>query len=109
MKLHLVVATVFLLFTTPLALAAESGQPGARGAALAAGTDSAAADTPAVNINAAGLMALMSLKGVGERKAEAIIAFRREHGPFMSAEQLEAVPGIGPAILQANRDRIVFR
>ncbi|MCC2636503.1 MAG: competence protein ComEA [Moraxellaceae bacterium] len=62
-----------------------------------------------VNVNTANLTALTALKGVGEKKAQAIIAYRREHGPFNSLEQFEEVPGIGPALIENNRGRIIFR
>lgn len=62
-----------------------------------------------VNVNVAPMELLVTLKGIGEKKARAIIAFRREHGPFNSLEQFEEVPGIGPALIEQNRSRIVFR
>lgn len=65
------------------------------------------ADTP-VNVNTAGPAALVTLKGVGEKKARAIMNFRKSHGPFRSLDDFEAVPGIGPALIERNRDRIVF-
>lgn len=65
------------------------------------------ADTP-VNVNTAGLAALVTLKGVGEKKARAILNFRKSHGPFRTLDDFEAVPGIGPALIEHNRDRIIF-
>lgn len=41
--------------------------------------------------------------GVGLKKAEAIIRFREENGPFMAIDDLLNVPGIGPATLEKNR------
>lgn len=43
------------------------------------------------------------LNGVGMKKAEAIVAFRDEFGPFTAVEDLMSVPGIGPATLEKNR------
>ena len=60
----------------------------------------------AVNINTADKAALMSIKGVGEKRAEAIIAWREQHGPFKSVDELAGVSGIGPAIIEANRDNL---
>lgn len=65
-------------------------------------------ETEPVNVNVAGLAALVTLKGVGEKKAHAIMAFRKAHGPFRSLADFEAVPGIGPALIERNRARIVF-
>ena len=60
----------------------------------------------AVNINTAGKAELMSVRGIGEKRAEAIIAYRDKNGPFKSVEDLESVQGIGPAILKDNRDSL---
>jgi competence protein ComEA len=57
-----------------------------------------------VNINSADKATLMAVKGVGERRAEAIIAWREKNGPFKSVDQLMEVEGIGQATLDANKD-----
>lgn len=44
------------------------------------------------------------IKGVGPKKAEAIVAYREQHGPFKSVDELEKVPGIGAKTVEANRD-----
>lgn len=59
-----------------------------------------------VNINSADVETLTQLKGVGEKKAADIVAWREANGTFTSVEQLLEVRGIGPAILESNRDRI---
>ncbi len=46
------------------------------------------------------------LNGVGLSKAEAIVAYREEHGPFSSADDLAQVKGIGEKIVDKNRDVI---
>ncbi|VVP59456.1 hypothetical protein PS903_05951 [Pseudomonas fluorescens] len=46
------------------------------------------------------------LIGVGEAKAQAIVAYRDSNGPFASADELLEVKGIGKAILDKNRDRL---
>jgi len=50
---------------------------------------------------AAQLAAVMS--GVGEKKAEAIVAYREAHGSFNSIEELSNVKGIGNALLERNK------
>ena len=50
-----------------------------------------------------------SLSGVGLSKAQAIVRYREQYGPFASLEELTEVKGIGPAILERNRDRLVLR
>ncbi len=69
-------------------------------------------ETPAdphatVNINTAGLEELETLPGIGPARAEAIAAYRSENGPFTSVDQLLDVPGIGPSLLESIRARLV--
>jgi competence protein ComEA len=59
-----------------------------------------------IDINTADAATLAALDGVGEVKAQAIIAYRNEHGPFKSLEDLANVTGIGAKIIDDNRDRI---
>jgi competence protein ComEA len=59
-----------------------------------------------VNINTADADTLMSLKGVGAKKAEAILAWRKENGKFTSIEQLMDVKGIGESIFETNKSRL---
>ena len=57
-----------------------------------------------VDINRADAQTLATeLEGVGLSKAEAIVAYRQEHGPFKSPEDLLEVKGVGPRILEQNR------
>ncbi|MEZ5453820.1 MAG: helix-hairpin-helix domain-containing protein [Thiothrix sp.] len=51
-----------------------------------------------VNINKADAATLDTLDGIGEKKAEAIVAYRSEHGEFKTLEDLMEVPGIGEGI-----------
>ncbi len=50
-----------------------------------------------VDINTATAQTLETLPGIGPSKAEAIVRFRTEHGPFHAANDLLQVPGIGQA------------
>lgn len=50
----------------------------------------------AVNLNFADKLTLESVKGIGPKKAEAIIQYRKEHGPFKTVEELDNVKGFGP-------------
>lgn len=62
-----------------------------------------------VNINEADAATLASiLKGIGEKKAQAIVDFRNDNGPFKSLEELEQVVGIGSATLEQNKTRIIL-
>ena len=44
-----------------------------------------------------------SLKGIGLSKAEAIIEYRKKHGPFKNADELTLVKGIGERTVDLNR------
>lgn len=60
-----------------------------------------------VNINTADAKTLAeALEGVGQSKAEAIVQYRKEHGPFKSVEALANVKGIGESTIKANLDRM---
>lgn len=59
-----------------------------------------------VNINSADIDQLTQLKGVGIKKAEAIIEWRKRYGGFKSVDDLVQVKGIGQVILESNRARL---
>jgi competence protein ComEA len=62
-----------------------------------------------VNLNTADAATIdRVLLNIGASKAEAIVAYRKEHGSFKSAEQLALVKGIGLKTVEKNRDRIVL-
>ncbi|MGL4207630.1 MAG: ComEA family DNA-binding protein [Aeromonadaceae bacterium] len=93
------------LFTLLLA-----AQPFVGNMALAA-EESTAGATPAptqveqvrLNINTASAEQLMELKGIGKKKAEAIISWRTEHGKFASIEQLAEVNGISDKFVTEHK------
>ena len=62
-----------------------------------------------VDVNHADLPALETLPGVGPSLAASILRYRQEHGPFQRVEDMEKVPGIGPAKLAALRDQVELR
>lgn len=57
-----------------------------------------------VNINTADAQTLATLEGIGEKRAEAIIEYRAEHGAFESVDDLIKVKGIGPKTVEKKRD-----
>jgi len=67
----------------------------------------AKAQSGKVDLNSADAPTLQrELTGVGEAKAQAIVAYRESNGAFASVDELLEVKGIGKALLDRNRDRI---
>lgn len=62
-----------------------------------------------INVNKASAEELTQLNGIGPAKAEAIIAYREEHGPFKNVEDLLQVNGIGEKTLENIRDDITIQ
>jgi competence protein ComEA len=60
-----------------------------------------------INLNEATADQLDDLPGIGPATATAIVAYRRDHGPFSSIEQLLDVRGIGPSKLEQIRSMVV--
>ncbi|MDO5014924.1 MAG: helix-hairpin-helix domain-containing protein [Clostridia bacterium] len=59
-----------------------------------------------ININKAGKEELLTIKYIGEKKAEAIIKYRKENGDFNSIDEIKEVPGIGEKIYQKIKGNI---
>lgn len=60
-----------------------------------------------VNINTADEDTLAAeLKGIGSKRAKAILAYRNEHGPFKSIDDLIKIKGISKRIVDQNREKI---
>ncbi len=78
-------------------------------AALAASivlfTAVATAETIDLNTADAATLARV-LAGVGPSKAEAIVMHRQSNGPFLTVDDLAMVKGIGPALVEQNRERL---
>lgn len=77
--------------------------------APASGNSSSPGDSASgsgVSLNSATAEELTELKGVGEVTAQAIVAYREEHGGFKDVEELLEVSGIGPAKLAQLKDQV---
>lgn len=59
-----------------------------------------------ININTATAEELDSLPGIGNTKAEAVISYRQQNGPFQAIEDILNVPGIGPTIFEQIKEYI---
>lgn len=76
--------------------------------ALALGLAGPALAEQAIDLNRASAAELAAtLHGVGMKKAEAIVAYREQHGPFKSVDELVKVKGIGLATVERNRSRMI--
>jgi competence protein ComEA len=62
--------------------------------------------TGKININSATAAELDSLSGIGPTKAQAVIDYRNQNGPFRTIDDLLNVTGIGPKTLETIRDQI---
>ena len=60
-----------------------------------------------VNINTATKEQLMTLPGIGESKAEAIIKYREKNGPFQNVQDITKIPGIKEGVYNNIKDHIV--
>ncbi|WP_444917722.1 ComEA family DNA-binding protein [Microbulbifer sp. JMSA003] len=93
--LSVVFALAFSLFLSPYINAGELESSSATEVVLS------------VNVNSASATELADkLGGIGKTRAQLIVEYREEHGPFTSIEQLLNVKGIGAATLEKNRDII---
>lgn len=63
----------------------------------------AAAGETRVSINSASAEQLMqAMNGVGLKKAQAIVSYREEFGPFKTVDDLKQVPGMGHSLVERN-------
>ena len=65
-------------------------------------------DDGKININTAEKEELMTLTGVGEAKAQSIIAYREEHGGFQSIEELMQIEGIKEGVFNKIKEDITI-
>lgn len=62
----------------------------------------------ALNINTADAQTIVGahIKGIGKKRAEAIVAYRQTHGPFKSIEDLKKIKGLSGKVIESNRERL---
>jgi competence protein ComEA len=73
---------------------------------LLAEEETAEAGSGKININTASKEVLVTLPGIGESKADSIIAYRTEHGGFSSIEEIMEIPGIKEAVFSKIKELI---
>ena len=86
-------------------MAQQGSLPSLPGAETAAGQEEGQ-EASKVNINTAGKDELMTLTGIGETRAEAILAYRQETGGFQAPEDLMQVEGIKEKTFEKLKDQI---
>jgi competence protein ComEA len=86
--------TTTLLFNANIALA----EPAAKSETVAM--------QKIVHLNKSTIDDLVTLKGIGHKKAQAILAYREQIGAFKSLQELTQIKGIGDKILKDNKERL---
>ena len=93
-----------------------AAQPFIGNMALAAEEVAATTEAPAqqqvqsskLNINTATAEQFMGLKGIGKKKAEAILSWRTEHGGFKSVEELAEATGISERFVSEHQSELTI-
>jgi competence protein ComEA len=83
-----------------------TGNPNASASMPASGSPAKVGPNDLVNINTATLEQLVSLPGIGQDRANAILSYRDQHGPFARIEDLQNVAGIGEGIFNNLKDNV---
>ena len=92
-----------------MAALGAKGTPEEFGAALEyLATRFPANELPRINVNTATAIDLESGLTLKRSQAAAIVAYRAEHGPFKSFEELKKVPGLDVGMLEAKLARLTF-
>jgi competence protein ComEA len=96
--LCLIFSTVSFLFLNPMVTSAAEVTTASKPDAV-----------KLININTASAPELTSIKGIGEKTAEAIIAYRQKNGSFKAIEDIKNVKGIGDKKFEAIKGNICVK
>lgn len=69
-------------------------------------TSTGGQDTPKINLNQASKEELCQINGIGDKKADMIIQYRQQHGPFKSIDELKNVDGFGDKTVAKLKDQV---
>nr|WP_257232777.1 ComEA family DNA-binding protein [Acinetobacter sp. YH12045] len=64
--------------------------------------------TDQVRLNTASVDELQTLHGIGQKKAEAIVQYRKSNGLFKTIDDIQQVKGIGPALFAKNKAKLAL-
>lgn len=81
--------------TTPAATPADAADSTTDAGATEMASSATADSGQQINLNTADKTKLQELSGIGDKKADQIIAYRQAHGQFKNIEELKEVPGFG--------------
>lgn len=83
-------------------------KPSVSSSKVSSSTSGSSSHSSKVKINSASVADLQRIKGVGEKKAQAIIEYRQKNGPFKKVDDLQNVKGIGPKFIEKNRNMLAL-
>lgn len=89
-----------------IATATPSPTPATTTAGGGSPASTSAGSSEKVNLNTADVAAFQKLSGVGQKKAEKIIAYRQQHGNFKSVDDLKNVSGFGEKTVAKYKDQL---
>jgi len=102
MKLTIFTPLILVLLFSSQGLKAETSPPIAEPQKITAN-----APQEQVSLNSATAAQLAAiLSGVGLKKAENIIRYREQYGPFANVDELQEVPGIGLSLFERNQAKL---
>ncbi len=84
----------------PQSTAAGNVQPEAAAGNTADAPSTGTSSAGKINVNSASASELTNIPGIGAKKAQAIIEYRNQHGPFQKVADLDKVKGIGAKMLE---------
>jgi len=92
-----------------VAFSGAAGLPGSPSSVTVTTAPPTQSQASPLDLNTASISELDALPGVGPSKAAAILQYRERQGRFSTVDDLERVPGFGPAAISRLRDQLVAR
>ncbi|MEY8215780.1 MAG: helix-hairpin-helix domain-containing protein [Colwellia sp.] len=103
-----VIMSCSLLIVSPISSAAVKAPSNNKVTEQATVNKQEATIKKVINLNNATAEQLITLKGIGEKKAHAILMYRQQVGSFKSVQGLTDVKGIGEKVLIDNKSRLII-